>query len=102
MEPHPKKNKTSSTSSGSKHEYGIIPPCDEITFKRNIVKIETELAKPNPISEVLIDAMNQTYPNRRTKILDENPSVSSVCMEYSLLKSPGYVCFLFFYTIFFL
>ena len=95
LESQPKKQKLATLSGASKHQYRDIPPCDAVSHERNMMKIAKELKKTTPTSDVLIDTMQQTFPNRRQWILNETHSVFSICEKYVLLKSPRYVSTIF-------
>jgi len=76
-----------------KHVYPalMIPPCDNLTYSRNMEAIKAEMAKNRPSYEAMSDAMQQTYPNRRQIVLSSGKSVSTLCSEFPLLKSPQHI-----------
>lgn len=61
--PKPKKRKLDTkVVKTAKNNYPLIPPCDDISYERNMAMISKEFEKTKLSNEVLVGLMQQTFP----------------------------------------
>ena len=64
---------------------------DDATFKRYMSTLNTELDKPKPKKEIILELMRNTFSHRREFILDEASNVAEILEKYPALRLPDVV-----------
>lgn len=93
--PKSKRRKVEPLQITSKHQYlhdsQSIVINDSVAYSRNTKKLATELSKVKPSPLVLEDLMKQTFPNRRSSILNGDVGIIQICESFPLLRKPKHV-----------